>query len=176
MSICWLKPDISSQRQMTVKTNFTKRPILIAASVLLILLHVIVFTSCDFDESKNNFRGGELLDAEKMSEIKNELLGTESETEKGNGSQISGEYESNSGENSEGTQRDTVGTERNETESNNFAGDTAIIVYWTEGGSVWHISRDCYHIKNKDVISGTVAEAEKSGHDKGCKTCNKNPS
>lgn len=161
---------------MTVKTNFTKRPILIAAAVVLTLLQVIMFTSCDFDESKNNFRGGELLDAEKMSEIKNELRGTESETEKENGSQISDESESHRGENSEGTQRDTTGTERNETESNSFAGDTAIIVYWTEGGSVWHVSRDCYHIKNKDVISGTVAEAEMSGHDKSCKTCNKKAS
>lgn len=165
---------------MTVKTNFTKRFLLITVSVALIFLQSLVLMSCDFDESKNNYRGGEILDDEKMSEIKNEILGTQPETEKENKNEDSSssltDSDTPSGENSEGTQGDTEGTERNETESADFESDTAIIVYWTEGGSVWHVSRDCYHIKNKEVSSGTVTEAEMSGHDKGCKTCNKNAS
>ena len=93
-----------------------------------------------------------------MNDIRNELLGTNS----------------GSGENAEGTSKDTEGTERNETESSDFSNGIAIIVYWSEGGSVWHASKDCHHIKNKEVISGTVAQAEKAGYKTGCKTCNKN--
>ena len=160
--------------KMTVKTNIniTKRLLLVISTVVLILTQMIALTSCNFDESKNNYRGGEILDEEKISEIKNELRGTEHETPNGNLT----DSEFGSGENPEGTQRDTEGTERNETESTDFESDTAIIVYWTDGGSSWHISRDCYHIKNKDVRSGTIAEAEMSGHDKACKTCNKKTS
>ena len=43
------------------------------------------------------------------------------------------------------------------------------IVYWTEGGDVYHIDRNCQHIRNRtNVESGTVAE---SGKDRVCKTC-----
>lgn len=147
-----------------------KKHLLAIASVMLVFAQLVVFTSCEFDESKNNYRGGEMIDAEKMSEIKNELLDTDHPGENETASHSTTESES------EGTQKDTEGTERNETESIEIEGGTAIIVYWTEGGSVWHVSRDCYHIKNKDVISGTVEEAEKTGHDKACKTCNKKSS
>lgn len=43
------------------------------------------------------------------------------------------------------------------------------IVYWTEGGDVYHVDRNCQHIRNRtNVESGTVAE---SGKDRVCKTC-----
>lgn len=43
------------------------------------------------------------------------------------------------------------------------------IVYWTDSGDVYHIDRNCRHIRNRtNVHSGTVAE---SGKDRVCKTC-----
>lgn len=43
------------------------------------------------------------------------------------------------------------------------------IVYWTDSGDVYHIDRNCQHIRNRtNVHSGTVAE---SGKDRVCKTC-----
>lgn len=42
-------------------------------------------------------------------------------------------------------------------------------VYWTENGDVYHLDRDCQHIRNRtNVESGTV---EESGKDRLCKTC-----
>ena len=138
----------------------------------MILLLTLSLASCAFDESENNYRGGELIDDEKMSEIKNELLGAENDASNDPDAPSNPDADKDSG----GTQRDTEGTERNETERSDFEVDTATIVYWTDSGSVWHISRDCYHIKNKEVASGTVSEAEAAGHKSGCKTCNKKDS
>lgn len=43
------------------------------------------------------------------------------------------------------------------------------IVYWTDSGDVYHIDRNCQHIRNRtNVRSGTVAE---SGKGRVCKTC-----
>lgn len=43
------------------------------------------------------------------------------------------------------------------------------VVYWTDSGDVYHVDRDCQHIRNRtNVHSGTVAE---SGKDRVCKTC-----
>ena len=149
-----------------------QRHILILFSIAMILLLTVSLASCAFDESKNNYRGGELIDDEKMSEIKNELLGAENDASNDHDTSLKPDADKDG----EGTQRDTEGTERNETERSDFEVDTATIVYWTDSGSVWHLSRDCYHIKNKEVNSGTVLEAEEAGHKNGCKTCNKNGS
>ena len=43
------------------------------------------------------------------------------------------------------------------------------IVYWTDSGDVYHVDRNCQHIRNRsNVRSGTVAE---SGKGRVCKTC-----
>lgn len=42
------------------------------------------------------------------------------------------------------------------------------IVYWTPDGEVYHIDRDCQHIRDREALSGTVDE---SGKDRVCKTC-----
>ena len=154
-------------------TIHTQRYIFTLSSIVLILLLSMSLVSCSFVESENNYRGGELLDDEKMSEIRNEVLG---------GDNVNSDNSSDKNNSAskpdvdEGTQRDTEGTERNETERSDFESDTAIFVYWTEGGNVWHLLRDCYHIKNKEVTIGTVSEAEAAGHKTGCKTCNKHGS
>ena len=45
-------------------------------------------------------------------------------------------------------------------------------VYWTPGGSVWHISRSCSALKNSsEVLSGTKDEALAAGKERVCKKC-----
>ena len=46
------------------------------------------------------------------------------------------------------------------------------IVYWTEGGSVYHLDRDCYHLKRAErVIEGSVKHAWSEGKERVCATC-----
>ena len=45
-------------------------------------------------------------------------------------------------------------------------------VYWTPGGSVYHLNKDCYHILNStDIVMGTAAEAMEAGKNRPCKYC-----
>lgn len=47
-------------------------------------------------------------------------------------------------------------------------------VYWTKSGTVWHLFKDCGHLKNsKTVISGSLEEAINEGKEKVCSSCNK---
>ncbi len=110
---------------------------------LLVILATSV-CSCGFDESRHNLSGGILLDDEKISEIKNEVLSGETEAD----------------ETEEATALDGSET------------DTGEIVYWTESGSVWHKSGSCNHIKsNPNLFAGTVTEAKKAGKSHACSQC-----
>lgn len=54
--------------------------------------------------------------------------------------------------------------------------DGRVIVYWLEGGSVWHLSRSCSNLQNAEpgtILSGDVYEALKAGKERGCKNCAK---
>ncbi|MCQ2345178.1 MAG: hypothetical protein MJZ82_00225 [Paludibacteraceae bacterium] len=45
-------------------------------------------------------------------------------------------------------------------------------VYWTKGGSVYHIYEDCQHLDRSDsLFLGTATEAEAAGKQRLCKTC-----
>ena len=45
-------------------------------------------------------------------------------------------------------------------------------VWWTDGGSVWHVTRECSALaKSKSVRSGTAADAEAVGKTRACKRC-----
>jgi len=46
-------------------------------------------------------------------------------------------------------------------------------VYWSKAGNKYHITKECHHIKNRDVINnGTVKESwENKGISELCKTC-----
>lgn len=49
---------------------------------------------------------------------------------------------------------------------------TREIVYWTEGGSVYHRDRSCSHLKkSENVVEGSVKHARKEGKDRPCSTC-----
>ena len=169
---------------ITTDMKNIKKYVFTISALLLILLQRVSLCSCDLDESRNNFRGGELLDAERMSEIKNEVLGTEAltgsnettadkSTESTTDNDTDNETAANAEESSNGTQKDTEGTERNETETSKNADGTAIFVYWLKGGTRWHLSADCYHIRNKEVISGTEEDAIEAGMKSVCSSCSR---
>ena len=45
-------------------------------------------------------------------------------------------------------------------------------VYWTPGGSVYHLDKDCYHILNStEIVTGTAADAMEAGKNRPCKYC-----
>ena len=47
--------------------------------------------------------------------------------------------------------------------------------YWTEGGSVWHRSIECGHLRNTDkVFYGAEADAIKCGKQRACSSCGNN--
>ena len=57
----------------------------------------------------------------------------------------------------------------------NESGDD--IVFWLDGGSVWHISQDCSTVKKADISnvnSGSVQDALSCGKERPCKICGKN--
>ena len=60
-----------------------------------------------------------------------------------------------------------------QTEALLFAEDVADgAVYFTENGSVWHKDRACASLKrSKQILSGTVEEAEAQGKAAPCKRC-----
>ena len=120
-----------------------KSTIKIISLILLAFFSLSLF-SCDLDESKHHLSGGELLDAGRMSEIKEEIL-TEESTER--------------------TKEQAENTTETET-------DDGTIVYWTESGNVWHKSASCTHIKNSaNLFAGTVTRAIESGKSAACTKC-----
>ncbi len=49
---------------------------------------------------------------------------------------------------------------------------TREIVYWTEGGSVYHRDKSCYHLKKAEtVIEGSVKHAWSEGKERVCSAC-----
>lgn len=170
----------------------SKRIVLAIIAVLVILL----LTSCANDENK--FEGGELLDEEKLSEIRSSVFaedGVELSTEIENTEINSFDTQAEGLEISENTTVETelesaIDTEResaidtysdslseselsSDDETEYVSEESEEEVYWTEKGSVWHISEDCRYIKNSNVICGTVVDAIEAGMERACSVCEK---
>lgn len=48
------------------------------------------------------------------------------------------------------------------------------IVFWVEGGSVWHTDKSCSSLlRSKNILSGTIDQAMKAGKSRACKICSK---
>ena len=65
-------------------------------------------------------------------------------------------------------------TEKYPTETNESGN---VVVFWLEGGSVWHLSRSCSTVKKADsskVKSGSVQDALNDGKERACKICGTN--
>ncbi len=126
-----------------MNTKFLK----IIITVIFISFISYTLCSCNFDESKNNFNGGEILDNSVIDSIREDILSITDE-------------QSQMLETTEHTQ--------NETSSENAGED---IVYWIQSGSVWHSSKDCRHIIYNHCISGTIEQAISEGKDSPCSSC-----
>ncbi len=61
-----------------------------------------------------------------------------------------------------------------QTDSLNNVNADANLVYWTNQGNKYHIYEDCFHIKNRQINSGSVSQAfESKGLSEICKDCYK---
>lgn len=139
-----------------------KRIIIGFISAFLLLSVILSLSSCDFDESKKKFSGGELLDRERLSEIKGELSESEKESAPEERETESERIESNTETEAEATTKADESDIKTET------------VYWTEGGSVWHLTPQCSRLsKSKEIISGTVSEAKEAKKERVCSFCGK---
>ncbi len=113
------------------------------------------------DESRYHLLGGEILDEERMSGIKNEVLsGMTLETE----AEIVTEHH---------TASENEANVESSAEYDSIEVNDEQIVYWTKSGSVWHTKKDCYHLKNKEFISGTIEEAREANKERLCSNCGK---
>ncbi len=137
--------------------------------VMLTLMLLVGLAACDFDESKNHLSGGELLDDEKMSEIKNDIFSGSLPETFVEETEPSKELESNGDTASE----DVDETDKKTDDDNNDI-DNEQIVYWTKSGSVWHTNPECHHLKKStNIQSGTVEEAKEAKKERLCSTCAK---
>ena len=189
------------------------------ASFLLAL--IVILCACGNMASMNNFYGGELLDDEKMSEIRSAIFPAETDEKNDNSTEANStsektkpvETEKATDEYTAITDKETVGeteditecvsdeeTHNSEgveemTEAVNEEKTTEVmsdgekteavsdateektdpdVVYWTENGKVWHVKRDCGHIKkSKVIISGSVEDAIAAEKERACSTCGK---
>ena len=123
---------------------------------IVLLMLTIALSSCGtLFSSDEIFKGGVILDDAKLSEIKAEVFG-----EKGV---------------DEDTNRNSA-NDMTENEPSNDINDSKEpeTVYWTAGGSAWHIYEDCGYLKrSKEIFSGSVNEAREQGKEKVCSSCDK---
>lgn len=171
--------------------NITKS--LLCITMIFIL---IVLPSCSMFWSSNpTYSGGQMLDDELMSSMRDEVLGEKTEisdqevsdeiTEDENESENSHEKteSSESQDNTESSKineefstkhdREESSTKHDQEESSTKPDhQESTPVYWTENGGVYHLFRDCSYIKSSaEVISGTVEEANDAGKSDACSRC-----
>ncbi len=117
------------------------------AMITVFLLLLVALTSCTnmFKPTNSTLHGGEILDDELMSEIRDAVFATgsmppEIEEIESKGTVAEGESE-----------------------------EAEIVVYWTKSGSVWHTDKNCRYLRDPSkVLSGSIAE---SGNGKACSSC-----
>ena len=142
-------------------------------AVIIAVLVMTMITACT--DSENRFDGGELLDEEKLSEIRSSVfyeekaeISTETPI---NETEFESETETESESETE-TEAETEASTERPIESELQTEDEET-VYWTENGSVWHNSEGCRYIKNSNVICGTVDDAIEAGMERACSACGK---
>lgn len=139
-------------------------------TIIIIITSILILSSCSYsDNDSSKFGGGELLDSEKMEEIKSVIFSSEEITE-----EESTESPTEITSDTETTKEAIFETTINETVSEEKESQEGTIVYWVEKGQVWHTSKSCSYISNKDnVISGTQEQALEAGKERVCSRCGK---
>ena len=139
--------------------------------VLLMISVMLSFASCAaLYADRGGFVGGEMLDYEKMAEIRAEVMSAEFPSEE----QVESTESINESATKSVDESDKLSTEEKaETPKETEADTNNETVYWMSGGSVWHLDKDCRYIKGKEVISGSQAEAMDAGKERVCSSCAK---
>ncbi len=103
----------------------------------------------------DRFSAGESLNREELASISEAIFGSDSESGVPQESDASTSSESGS-ESGSAAEPPPDGT-----------------AYWLDGGSVYHLYSDCYHIRKSEAVdSGTAEDAyRKAGIEKACGTC-----
>ncbi len=154
---------------MPLTINTMKKYLQRSLVLILALMLLTCLAACDFDESKNHLSGGELLDDEKMSEIKNDIFSGSLPETFAEETEPSKELASNG----DTTSENVVETDKKTDDVNNNENNEQT-VYWTKSGSVWHTNPDCHHLKKStNIQSGTVEEAKEAKKERLCSTCGK---
>lgn len=153
-------------------------------ALLFVAFFILSSVSCSMVHGNHEtFNGGEILDDEKMSEIRSQIYSTfETETVKDEATQTD-KTETNEEETETNEDETDNSSSETETESDISSSDTVMPeetetsmkadVYWIESGEVWHIKRDCRYLKNKTVVSGSVEDAVAAGKIRACSACGK---
>ena len=174
--------------------------IIIGALISVILISFL--SSCSFFSSEvNRFGGGELLDNELIESIKHEIFPNGDPTingeSTGNPSQeiidvrdsemsqqtetevhvYTDETEASLESTELITENKATSPETDETTEGQVITDVngeRIKVYWSKGGSVWHLSLSCYHVAKLDTVySGYIEDAIAAKKEKLCSYCEK---
>ena len=134
-------------------------------NLIAIVLLISNLSSCSlFLPPNSHFEGGQILDKDLMSEIRSEVF---TETQEADTKQLE---ETEASENKETVQDDTTEDETHQ----KIEIDNDTTVYWTDSGKVWHLFENCGYLKNsKEILSGTLADAEEEGKEKICSSCEK---
>ena len=147
----------------------------ILASVSLLCLLSLLLCSCSVTLSdQGTFYGGEMLDDERLAEIRQNVLGEGEEDSSKSASEITPtEYpetdKTAESESNASSQKENISREKDSEE--NASANSGSLLYWTEGGEVWHISKDCRYLKNKEVLSGNQDDALSAGKKRLCSAC-----
>ena len=145
----------------------------------VLALVLATMTACSLFWSSNpTYSGGQMLDDELMSQMKSDVLGEKTETSNliQNEETSAGETELGSPDTEESSscisgELDSTATE---TDGTTQREEQNALVYWTKGGGVYHIYRDCGYLKSSsEILSGTVEEALGAGKSGVCSRCQK---
>lgn len=153
----------------------------IAVMGLLLLLTVMLSSCAMLLADHGTFDGGEILNDEKLSEIRSKIFASDQVESERMESSISDSDQIEQTQETEDitekfghTSADSSFVEQStvfETDSTQSA--ITPTVYWTQNGEVWHTKKDCRYLKNKKVISGTNDDAVNAGKSRLCSSCGK---
>ena len=150
----------------------------IFSALLLCVMVFFTFGCSEYLPEQETISSGEILTPEYMAEISQKLV-----EEKNTSSEVSNDDSTLKTEDSSVLEIDDIQTEDNsvtqaivtsqQIEGGETSDETTIdVVYWTEGGSVWHNTKDCSALaRSKNIISGSVHDAVRAGKERVCKKC-----
>lgn len=148
----------------------------------IIVVFLFALCSCSLlTYDRTDVRGGTPLNDDLMAVIKGDILsdassadGTSEKSENSGNDDISIDSGENSVKESAPLTEETEPNDTADTSTSSGNQNTDNVCFWTENGSVWHTYRDCYHIKkSKNILSGTVEEAQENGKSHVCSSCAK---